>query len=185
MGGPHRYVNLTKKQDTQLSTLEHNPGIHAKVRLRASIIRLSSKSHSIDWLVEHFKRSRSTIEDDLNRFEQRGLEGLADRQAPGQPAKITAEIAAFLETKLLENRTWNCSQLAQEIRSAFDTDIKRDTIRVKLLELGYSWKRGRFSPGKTLDAAVVGQHQAELEELQKKRWTRSSPSSTLTKQASV
>jgi transposase len=174
MGYPHRYITLTEKQDAQLTTLEYNPGIHTKVRLRASIIRLSSKGHSIDWLVEHFKRSRSTIEDDLNRFEQRGIEGLADGQAPGQPAKITAEIAAFLESKLLENRTWNCSQLAEDINSKFSTEIKRDTIRVKLLELGYAWKRGRFSPGKTLDAAVVAEHRAQLEELQKKRWTKQS-----------
>jgi hypothetical protein len=72
------------------------------------------------------------------------IEGLADGQAPGQPAKITPEIAAFLERKLLEDRTWNCSQLAQEIQTEFNADIKRDTIRVKLLELGYFWKRGRF-----------------------------------------
>ena len=172
MSRPHRHLTLTQKQDTQLANLEHSPGIHAKVRLRASIIRLNSKGHSIDWLVEHFKRSRSTVEDDLNRFEQHGIEGLADGQAPGQPAKITAEIAAFLERKLLEDRTWNCSQLAQEIQTEFSVDIKRDTIRVKLLELGYSWKRGRYSPGKTLDPAVVAKHKAELEKLQKKQWTK-------------
>jgi transposase len=174
MGYAHRYSTLTEKQDAELATLEHNPSIHAKVRLRTSIIRLSSKGHSIDWLVEHFKRSRSTVEDDLRRFEQRGIEGLTDGQAPGQPAKITSEIAAFLETKLLEKRTWNCTQLAQEINSEFSTDIKRDTIRVKLLELGYSWKRGRYSPSKTLDTAVIAKHQIELEELQKKRWVKQS-----------
>jgi transposase len=174
MSRSHRHLTLTQKQDTQLANLEHSPGIHAKVRLRASIIRLNSKSHSIDWLVEHFKRSRSTIEDDLTRFEQHGINGLADGQAPGQPAKITAEIEAFLERKLLEDRTWNCSQLAQEIQTEFSVEIKRDTIRVKLLELGYSWKRGRYSPGKTLDPAVVAKHKTELEELQKKQWTKAS-----------
>ena len=148
------------------------PGVGGGGPLLASIIRLSSKRHSIAWLITHFKRSRSSIENDLDRFEQRGVEGLADGQAPGQPAKITSEITAFLESKLLENRTWNCSQLAEEINGQFGTDIKRDTIRVKLLELGYSWKRGRFSPGKTLDAAVVAEHRAELEELQKKRWIK-------------
>ena len=128
-------------------------------------IRLNSKGHNIDWLVEHFKRSRSTVEDDLNRFEQHGIERLADGQAPGQPAKITTEIAVFLERNPLEDRTWNCSQLAQEIQTEFSAEIKRDTIRVKLLELGYSWKRGRYSPGKTLDPTVVAKHKEELKEL--------------------
>jgi transposase len=172
VGYTHRYISLTEEQDTELATLERTPGINPKVQLRASIIRLSSKRHPIAWLVTHFKRSRSSIEADLDRFDQHGIEGLADGQAPGQPAKITPEIAAFLERKLLEDRTWNCSQLAQEIQAEFSVDIKRDTIRIKLLELGYSWKRGRYSPGKTLDPAVVAKHKAELEELQKKRWTK-------------
>jgi transposase len=174
VGYTHRYITLTEEQDTELVTLERTPGINPKVQLRASIIRLSSKRHPIAWLVAHFKRSRSTIEADLDRFEQHGIEGLTDGQAPGQPAKITAEITAFLERKLLEGRTWNCSQLAQEIQIEFHVEVKRDTIRVKLLELGYSWKRGRYSPGKTLDPTVVAKHKAELEELQKKRWTRQS-----------
>jgi transposase len=185
VGYTHRYITLTEKQDSELAILERTPGINPKVQLRASIIRLSSKHHPISWLIAHFKRSRSTIEADLDRFEQYGIKGLADGQAPGQPAKITPEIVAFLERKLLEDRTWNCSQLAQEIQTEFSVEIKRDTIRVKLLELGYSWKRGRYSPGKTLDPTVVAKHKAELEELlldptaasdgpgsQKKRWTK-------------
>jgi transposase len=169
VGYTHRFITLTEEQDAELATLERTSGINPKVRLRASIIRLSSKHHSIAWLIAHFKRSRSTIESDLDRFDQHGIQGLADGQAPGQPAKITPEIAAFLERKLLEDRTWNCSQLTQEIQTEFGVEIKRDTIRVKLLELGYSWKRGRYSPGKTLDPAVVAKHKTELEELQKKR----------------
>jgi transposase len=187
VGHTHRYITLTEKQDAELAILERTPGINPKVQLRASVIRLSSKRHPIAWLVKHFKRSRSTIEADLDRFDQHGIEGLADGQAPGQPAKITAEIAAFLERKMLEDRTWNCSQLAQEIQTEFSVEIKRDTIRVKLLELGYSWKRGRYSPGKTIDPVVVAKHKTELEELlldptaapdgpgsQKKQWTRAS-----------
>ena len=137
-------------------------------------IRLSSKRHPIAWLVAHFKRSRSTIEADLDRFDQHGIEGLVDGKAPGQPAKVTAEMIVFLETKLTEDQVWNCTLLTQEIQTRFGADIKRDTIRVKLLELGYSWKRGRYSPGKSLDPTVVAKHKAELDELQKKRWTKPS-----------
>jgi transposase len=174
VGYTHRFITLTEQQDTELAALERSPGINPKVQLRASIIRLSNKRHPIAWLVSHFKRSRSSIEADLDRFDQHGIEGLVDGKAPGQPAKLSAQMIVFLELKLTENQIWNCTLLAQEIQTEFGVDIKRDTIRVKLLELGYSWKRGRYSPGKTLDAAVVAKHQTQLEELQKKRWTKQS-----------
>ena len=174
VGYTHRYITLTEEQDIELAILERTPGINPKVQLRASVIRLSSKRHSIAWLVAHFKRSRSTIEADLDRFDQHGIEGLVDGKAPGQPAKVTAEMIVFLESKLTEDQVWNCTLLTQEIQTRFGADIKRDTIRVKLLELGYSWKRGRYSPGKSLDPTVVAKHKAELEELQKKRWTKPS-----------
>lgn len=183
MGHAHRFVSLTETQDAELATLEQAPGINPKVRLRASIIRLNAKHHPVAWLCKHFNRSRKTILDDLNRFEQHGLAGLPDGRAPGQPAKITPEIAAFLETKLSQDQTWNCTMLATAIRAEFKLEIDPDTIRVKLLELGYSWKRGRYAPGKTPDAGVVAQHKVELDQLKKGHWIRRSGSSTSTKQA--
>ena len=47
--------------------------------------------------------------------------------------------------------------------------IKREAIRVKLLELGYAWKRTRYAPGKQADPEVVAKHQASLETLKRGR----------------
>ena len=151
VGHTHCYITLTEEQDAELALLERTAGINPKCSSEPASswplqqhltglgrIRLSSKRHPIAWLVAHFKCSRSTIEADLDRFDQHGIEGLVDGKAPGQPAKVTAEMIVFLETKLTEDQVWNCTLLTQEIQTRFGADIKRDTIRVKLLELGYS-----------------------------------------------
>ena len=174
MGYAHRFITLTETQDAHLATLEQAPSINPKVRLRASIIRLNAKRQPIDWLCDHFNRTRKTVLDDLNRFEQHGIAGLADGQAPGQPAKITPEIAVFLETQLGLDQTWNCTMLAKAVHDEFKLKIDSDTIRVKLLELGYAWKRGRYAPDKTPDPKLVAQHKAELETLKKGHWIRQS-----------
>ena len=50
MGHPHIFIQLSDEQNTELLALEKNPLINNKVRLRASIIRLSS---TVDWV--HFR----------------------------------------------------------------------------------------------------------------------------------
>ena len=168
MSAHHKFITVTPEQDAQLAILEQHPGINEKVRLRASIVRLNAKKHTIAWLVEHFQRPKLSVQTDLQRFEQHGIAGLSDAKASGAKPKITPEIVVFLEAKLELDQIWNCTLLAKAVEDEFDVSIKRDAIRVKLLDLGYSWKRGRFSPGKTADPVLVARHQTELEVLKKR-----------------
>jgi hypothetical protein len=51
-------------------------------------------------------RSGASIgRDDLDRWEQRGFEGLLDGRAPGNPPRITEEARTFMEGKPSEERT--------------------------------------------------------------------------------
>ena len=54
MTTPLRFLQLTAAEDAALRTLERSDGIQAKVRLRASIIRLNAAGMSVPRLVEHF-----------------------------------------------------------------------------------------------------------------------------------
>lgn len=173
MGRPHRFVRLTPQQDNELRDIEQNSLLHEKVRLRARIVRLSHTGFSLEQLAAHFQRSIEAISQDLDRFEQHGLQGLADGQAPGKPAKITPEMVSFVHQKLAEQRVWNCDLLSEAIKQQFQVTVKREAIRVKLLELGYSWKRGRYSPTKTPDPGVVEAHDASIKTLKKGLWTAS------------
>lgn len=143
--------------------------VNAKIHLRASIIRLNSAGWSVPKLAKHFGRNLQSVHNDLNRFELRGVEGLADGRAPGAKPKVTAEIEAFMKTKLSEDRVWNSSLLGEAVEKEFGVSLKREAVRVKLLKLGYSWKRTRYAPGKQADPRVVAEHQASLDTLKRGR----------------
>lgn len=172
MGYPHHFITLTDQQNTELLTLEKNPFINAKVRLRASIIRLSHAQFSVQKLSQHFQRSVQAVRKDLHRFDQHGIPGLIDGKSTGKPGKFTPEIESFLKGLLEQERAWNTKQLGEEINTKFKIKLEREAIRVKLLDLGYSWKRARYSPGKTPDAQTVSEFKADLDTLKKGRWTR-------------
>lgn len=173
MATPARFLHLTAAQDEALRELEVSPVVNAKVRLRASIIRLNNVGWSAPKLAAHFGRNLQSVHHDLDRFEQYGISGLGDGKAPGAKPKLTAEIEAFLHIKLAENRVWNSTLLGEAVEEKFGISLKRQAIRVKLLELGYSWKRTRYAPGKQADPEVVAEHQASLETLKRGRWSRS------------
>ena len=167
MGHPHIFIQLTDEQNTELLALEKNPLINNKVRLRASIIRLSSTGFSIEELSQHFQRCTQAIRDDLARYEL-GIVGLVDGKKTGKPGKFTLEIETFLKTQLDLDRVWNSSLLSEAVKQEFNVTISSEGIRVKLLEFGYSWKCTRYSPGKTPDENVVHEFKADLDTLKKR-----------------
>lgn len=173
MAKPLRLLSLTPAQDEALRELELSPGVNAKVRLRASLIRLNGAGWGVPRLVAHFGRNPQSIHNDLDRFEQMGVAGLADGKAPGNKPSVTPEIELFLETKLAEDRVWHSSLLAEAVTERFGVKLGREAIRVTLLNLGYRWKRTRYAPGRDADPDVVAEHRASLETLKRGRWTRS------------
>ena len=173
MAKPLRFLSLTPEQDKDLRELELNPLINAKVRLRASIIRLNHAGWGVPRLVAHFGRNPQSIHNDLDRFEQFGIAELADGKAPGTKPSITPDMERFMQAKLTEDRVWNSLLLSEAVAEQFGVQLGREVIRVKLLKLGYSWKRARYAPGKQADPEVVAEHQASLETLKRGHWTRS------------
>ena len=97
---------------------------------------------------------------------------MTDGKSTGQPAKFTVEIERFLKRLLEQDRVWNSSILAEEIQTNHGVKLSAEAVRLKLLELGFSWKRTRYSPGKTLDPAIVAEHKTELEALKKGLWIK-------------
>lgn len=163
------------EQGQTLRELELDPYINAKVRLRASIIRLNHAGWNAARLAAHFGRNPQSVHNDLDRFEHFGVEGLADGKATGAKPKFTPEILAFMHVKLAEDRVWNSTLLGEAIEKEFGVSVKREAIRMKLLELGYTWKRTRYAPSKQADREVLAEHQASLETLKRGHWTRSLP----------
>lgn len=170
MGRPARRITISEEDDAHLREVELNGCIHPKVRLRASLLRLHRTGWTVARLAEHFNRNIQAVHNDLTRFEQRGLAGLADGCAPGQPRLITTEIEQFLVEKLLEQRFWNAGLLCGTVAERFQVVVGTRAMTNHLHRLGYSWKRARYSPGKTLDPEVIQEHTASIETLKRGRW---------------
>src|SRR5215204_3950342 len=116
------------------------------MRLRAQVLRLSHRGSTVGQIAAYTGRSQASVCRDLDQWEQRGLERLADGTAPGNPPRITGEVRAFMEEKLSEERTWNASQLAEAVADRFgvfsETELpllacrnlaKRDSLKLNSL----------------------------------------------------
>lgn len=171
MGRPARFTFVSDEDDQLLRELELNPVVHPKVRLRASILRLHRIGMTVQELSAHFGRNHQAIHNDLERYEQQGIAGLADAQPPGQRSKFTPEIQQFLHEKLAEDRLWNAPLLCDAVHEKFGVDVGKRAMAKQLLSLGYRWKRARYSPAKPLDPEVAEHHRASIETLKRGHWT--------------
>ena len=109
------------------------------MRLRAQVLRLSYRGSNIQTIAAYTGRSPASVGRDLERWEQRGFEGLADGTAPGNPPRITEEARTFMEEKLShEERTWNATQLAEALEQSFGIGVTPEAIRQHLIAMGYS-----------------------------------------------
>jgi transposase len=168
-----RTLTLTPEQDSQLMALELGKGIHPKARLRATIVRLVAQGWSVAHVAKHYQRNIQSIHNDLNRYEEHGILGLADKSPPGNKSKFTKEIILHIQELLKEDRIWNCTQIKESILAKFSVSIDPSRIAIKLHDLGYSWKRCRYSPAETVDPQVFDEHKGELEALKRGLWMAS------------
>ena len=162
---PSRFVRLTPEEDARLRQIEQDPLLKQKVRLRAQILRLSGRGEGVGSIASYTGRSEMSVLRDLDRWEERGFEGLADGTAPGNPPRVTAQVRAFLEGKLSEERTWNASQLAEAVEEQFGVRVTPEAVRQHLVAMGYRWKRTRYVPCKPPDPEEEREAREELEAL--------------------
>lgn len=162
-----RYAHLTFEQDQQLQKVENNPLLREKVRLRARVIRLSQRGMSASKISEYSGRNYRSIIRDLERWEERGIEGLSDGSAPGNKSPLGEEQRAWLREKLTEEMNHTASDLATGLRELFNIRANRESVRACLRELGYSWQRNRYVPVKEVDPELLHEHKASLETLKR------------------
>lgn len=166
---PSRCIKLTEEEDDRLREIEQDPLLRSKVRLRAQVLRLSNRGSNIRAIASYTGRSRASIARDLNRWRERGLEGLADGAAPGRAPLITQEARRYMEERLTEERTWNATQLAEVLVEDFGVEVTPEAVRQHLHSMGYSWKRTRYVPNKEPDPEEEREAREELEALKRGR----------------
>lgn len=166
---PSRHIRLTEEEDARLREIEQDPYLKPKVRLRAQVLRLSNRGSNMEKIASYTGRSPASVARDFDRWSERGLEGLADGRAPGNPPRITGEMKAYMEERLSEERTWNATQLAEALKEEFGLVVTPEAVRQHLLSMGYSWKRTRYVPNKAPDPDEEREAAEELEALKRGR----------------
>jgi transposase len=164
---PSRLIRLTEEEDIQLREIEQDPHLRPKVRLRAQVLRLSNRGSNMAAIASYTGRSPQSVGRDLDRWIERGLEGLADDSPPGNLPRVTGTMRGFMEERLAEERTWNATQLAEALEEVFGLAVTPEAVRQHLLSMGYSWKRTRYAPAKEPDPEEEREAREELEELKK------------------
>ncbi len=164
---PARFIRLEPEEDARLREIEQDAHLKPKVRLRAQALRLSSRGETMQRIAAYTGRSPASIGRDLDRWEGRGLEGLADKTAPGNPTRVTEEVKVFMEEKLAEERTWNATQLAEAVEGRFKIGVGPEAIRQHLVAMGYRWKRTRYVPSKPSNPEEEREAREELGSLRK------------------
>jgi len=167
---PSRFIRLTEEEDARLRVIEQDPYLKPKVRLRAQVLRLSHRGSNMRTVASYTARGEQSVGRDLDRWEERGFEGLADGTAPGNPPRITEEARAFMQEKLSEEeRAWNATQLAGALKESLGVEVTPEAVRQHLHSMGYSWKRTRYVPNKPPDPEEERKARDELEGLKKGR----------------
>ena len=166
---PSRHIRLSEKEDSKLREIEQDSYLKPKVRLRAQVLRLSHRGSNIQAIASYTGRSPQSVGRDLDRWEQRGIEGLADGSAPGNPPRIDSPMRAFMEERLFEERTWNATQLAEALKEHFGLEVTPEAVRQHLISMGYSWKRTRYATNKPPEPEQERKAREELEGFKKGR----------------
>ena len=164
---PSRHIRLTQEEDARLREIEQDPYLKPKVRLRAQVLRLSDRGSNMEKISSYTGRSPASIARDFDRWRERGLEGLADGAAPGNPPRITQEARRCMEERLTEERTYNATQLAEVLEEEFSVVVTLEAVRQHLHSMGYWWKRTRYVPNKPPDPDQEREATEELQRLKK------------------
>jgi transposase len=162
-----RYITLSEGEERKLKALEENELLHKKVRLRAKVVRLSHRGMSVPEISTYTGRSESALLQDITRWERKKFEGLSDGEIPGQRSPLGEKEKVFIREKLAEARAWTATTMAEEVNKKFKLSVNRESMRICLLELGYTWQRQRYVPVKTPDVQRLKEAQETLEGFKK------------------
>jgi transposase len=134
---------LTKTQVQRLEELRDTGG-NSRIRHRAHAILLSFQGTPVSELAKIFQANRNTICCWLDRWEDEGLNGLADKSRPGAPPKLDSK-QQERAVELLQESPQNPTAAIVQLKEETGIEISRDTLKRLAKKNGLVWKRMRKS----------------------------------------
>jgi transposase len=140
----YRFIeSLSEEQEQQLRQFR-DTGKTKRVRHRAHAILLSHGGKTISEIAEIFQVDRNTVSAWLDRWDELGIEGLADKPHTGAPPKLT-EKEQKLALELLGESPQRIDLVLIQIQEQTGKNISASTLKRLARRSNLRWKRMRKS----------------------------------------
>src|SRR6266542_173278 len=139
---------FTEEERATIDRLVQSRTDHLRLVERAQILWLASRGERTAWIARRLRFDPRTVEKWLQRFNDQGLTGLADRPRSGCPAQYGPEqVAEVIATSLTDPQrlglpfaSWTLDRLQAYLNEEKAIPIKRSRIDELLLEEGLRWR---------------------------------------------
>lgn len=148
---------------------------------RARAIRWSDRGWTVPEIAQALEVCRRSVRNWVDRYEEKGLEGLRTGERTGRPPKADEHyreaLAELVRTPPREmgypfNR-WTLRRMAAHMERETGVSISPGHLRVILDEMGFVYKRPRHDLSEKRDEELYREKKGQLEELKKGPWRRS------------
>jgi|CXWL01.1.fsa_nt_gi transposase len=137
---------LSEEQKAALEELQ-GEGYTARIGQRAQAILLNARGYTMDEISALTECHRTTVSHWLNNWEERGIDGLLEREGRGRKRLLTEDEGSQV-IGWLEESPNTARGLAIKIEEVFDKKVSLDTVRRLIKRQGKVWKRVRSTlPG--------------------------------------
>jgi transposase len=145
-------------------------GTDWRERNRAETILLLAAGENVQSVAEKQNLGRETIRVRRRKWLKKGLTSLPDGPRCGAPSKLSDEqrqqLCSWIDAEPLASR-----ELLTRLADKYQVFIGRTTLRMELKEMGYTWKRTRYSLKKKRDQNRFEEAQVEINDLIKQAQT--------------
>ena len=150
---------LTPEEKAAIAKLARSRTAAAREVERARIILLASKGKRVPAIAQELELTEITVRAWLKRFNNEGLDGLADLPRSGRPATYSAEqVAEVIATALSDLQQlgqpfayWTLDRLETYLDEEKKIEIKRSRIDELLIAEGLRWRTQETWFGERVD----------------------------------
>jgi transposase len=150
---------LTPEEKAAIAKLARSRTAAAREVERARIILLASKGKRVPAIAQELELTEITVRAWLKRFNNEGLDGLADLPRSGRPATYSAEqVAEVIATALSDPQQlgqpfacWTLDRLETYLNEEKKIEIKRSRIDELLIAEGLRWRTQETWFGERVD----------------------------------
>jgi transposase len=147
---PMVYLQLTAAQTFELRRFAQTAV--GRVALRALMVLWRAEGHSTLEIAARLGCHRETITPWVERYRQHGIAGLADPPRPGRPRHLDPDTMQAVEAALEQGPAepecpaarWTLARLRTQFLSRARQAFGRETLRRRLHEAGFRWRRPRL-----------------------------------------